>query len=64
MKSGMRFKAIVRGVQIYEAEKNGDQTTNVPVTQNDRAMCFDYEAIMNNYGIDINSYVLEDLPED
>ena len=62
-KKSVHFKFRVRGQEQYEAEKTADGVTNVPKSQYDRAMCFDYEAIMNNYSIDINSYV-NDLPED
>ena len=60
----MRFKFIVHGQQQFNAvRENETDVKTVASTQNDRAMCFDYEAIMNNYSIDINSYTIEDLPE-
>lgn len=68
-KSAMRFKMIVRGQQQYQSVSDEKETKNAAVSQQDRAMCFDYEAIRNNYNIDINNYVndsgseIEDLPE-
>lgn len=62
-KKSVRFKFIVHGQEQKQAEHSAEGTVMVPKAQYDRAMCFDYEAIMNNYGIDINSYTAEDLPE-
>lgn len=62
-KNCMRFKFIVRGQEVRQTESNADGVQSLPASQNDRAMAFDYEAIMNNYNIDINSYTQEDLPE-
>lgn len=65
IKNSMRFKFIVKGQEVRETVTNADhsETSSVVASQFDRAMCFDYEAIKNNYNIDINSYVEEDLPE-
>lgn len=63
VKKSVRFKFIVRGQEQTQVEKSADGTTIMPKIQVDRAMCFDYEAIMNNYGIDINAYINDDLPE-
>lgn len=63
VKKSVRFKFIVRGQEQTQVERSEDGTSIIPKIQVDRAMCFDYEAIMNNYGIDINAYINDDLPE-
>lgn len=62
-KKNMRFKFIVHGNDVYQTEQTENGTTKTSAAQYDRAMCFDYEAVMNNYNIDINTYSQEDLPE-
>ena len=55
-KSSMRFKMILKGVE-QSTTKSKETSTERVIAQQDRAICFDYEAVMNNYGIDINSYL-------
>lgn len=61
-KKSVRFKFIVHGQEQKQAEHSAEGTVMVPKAQYDRAMAFDYEAIMNNYGIDINSYMPDNTP--
>ena len=63
IKNSVRYKFIVRGQEQTQVVRNDNETTVLYKTQVERSMCFDYEAIKNNYNIDINSYVEEDLPE-
>lgn len=63
-KKSVRFKKIVRGEVQTHAVTNASGTSYVPEAEISNAMCFDYEAIKNNFSIDINSYIeSEDLPE-
>lgn len=66
IKKSVRYKFMVRGQEVRQAEptNGGEGAQMVGAVQYDRAMCFDYDAIMNNYGIDINSYSSNDLPEE
>lgn len=57
-KNSMRFKKMVNGQQ--ERRSDPDREHAGGVYQCDRAMVFDYEAIKNNYNIDINSFVSVD----
>lgn len=63
-KNAMRFKFIVRGQTQTLGKKKEDENKMSSKSPIDRVMCFDYEAVMNNYGIDINSYVPGDIPDE
>ena len=52
----MRFKMIVKGVEQTTTQTTGTSTERVVITQQDRAMAFDYEAVKAMFNIDINSY--------
>ena len=52
----MRFKMIVKGVEQSTTKSTGTSTERVVITQQDRAMAFDYEAVKAMFNIDINSY--------
>lgn len=60
IKRSMRFKSVTK-TQVGKKEEVNEASSK---SQFDRVMCFDYEAVMNNYGIDINSYVPEDMPDE
>lgn len=55
-KASMRFKMIVKGVEQTVTKSTGTATERVTISQNDRAMAFDYEAVKSMFSIDINSY--------
>ena len=60
IKNSMRFKSVTK-TQVGKKEEVNEASSKPQI---DRVMCFDYEAVMNNYGIDINSYVPEDMPDE
>lgn len=64
IKKSMRFKFILHGQEQTIVERSDSGTSVIQKIQVDRAMCFDYEAIMSNYSIDINRYTDDNAPDD
>lgn len=56
-KKSVRYKTIIREPGQTRIEEGKSDNKVLVKPQIERAICFDYEAIMNNYGIDINSYL-------
>lgn len=52
--NSVRFKNLQKGVEVNKKIEYGDGTkTYVPTSQNQQALCFDYELIMANYNINL-----------
>jgi DNA primase catalytic core len=54
MKNAVRFKNIVKGVEMTKVIPiSGSQPTVVKTTTVDQAMCFDYDLLRANYGVNL-----------
>ena len=49
----VRFKDIQRGVEVAKPVDEGDKVSWKKTSSVDRALCFDYGMIMQNYGINL-----------
>jgi DNA primase catalytic core len=54
MKNAVRFKNIVKGVEMTKVIPiHGSQPTVIKTTTVDQAMCFDYDLLRENYGVNL-----------